>query len=583
MCKGKKNHGVITILISLLLVGVLSVGTLCIEAGRYQAAKTQLAESNISASTSMIAAYDADLYARYGLLAIDTERFTPERAIDYLNFNADQATGYRGNRLSRLYVVDSVEITGLYNLTYPTILKRQILYNAKYNVVPQDYALNIYNFDTFMENFYTKCAYVSDRLEPTEHYLADVGTIEDVPVGVRNALVALEETFSDFTKWDEECDVTLSESSVALLPSVTGTVEANAPQEDIRDIRTALNDAITVLGGVAAMLDYTQRDPIYNDFSMGTADMYEYVLEESHVDFSLLETPSAVHTFIPQYANAVALLGYMFDSPTYVFYDDAQKEDDILLNAYIVDNFSNRTNRLDKYFAPQKGTSIDGTMENATFASACVEYVLGGSEREWENQEFSYRNVQCICMMNNLYALMTESESFDENNMYSVAAHMIWAYYESLIDTELMIQYGAAVPFDKDRMILPVNNATEVAEAFADHNMENALEKLGIYEDGAYTISGSNALSYKDCLMLGLFYADDKEKLLRIADLIQLETRYYEQYVDNKTATFMMANQNTYCRIKCVGKFNAVLPMLSLDSGNSARGIEFQSIKYAGY
>ena len=118
MHRKERNKGVITVLISLLLVGVLSIGTLVIEAGRFQAAKTQLAEANISASTSMIAAYNPDLYGRYGLLAIDTERFTPERAVDYLNFNADQVVGYRGNRLSRLYVVDSVELMGLYNLTY---------------------------------------------------------------------------------------------------------------------------------------------------------------------------------------------------------------------------------------------------------------------------------------------------------------------------------------------------------------------------------------------------------------------------------------------------------------------------------
>jgi len=86
--RGRKGtRGVITVLVSLMLVGVLSIGTLVIESGRYQAAKTQLAEANISASTSMIAAYDADLYERYGLLAIDTERFTPQRATDYLNFN----------------------------------------------------------------------------------------------------------------------------------------------------------------------------------------------------------------------------------------------------------------------------------------------------------------------------------------------------------------------------------------------------------------------------------------------------------------------------------------------------------------
>ena len=60
----KNSHGVITVFISLMLVSVLSLGTLVVEVARYQSAKTQLAEANISASTSMVANYDVDLYKR---------------------------------------------------------------------------------------------------------------------------------------------------------------------------------------------------------------------------------------------------------------------------------------------------------------------------------------------------------------------------------------------------------------------------------------------------------------------------------------------------------------------------------------
>lgn len=87
--KLKKNKGVITVFIALMLTAVLSFGTLVLESGRFQTAKTQLAQAASSASTSMIAAYDGDLYENYGLLAIDTERFTEARYLDYLNFNSD--------------------------------------------------------------------------------------------------------------------------------------------------------------------------------------------------------------------------------------------------------------------------------------------------------------------------------------------------------------------------------------------------------------------------------------------------------------------------------------------------------------
>lgn len=577
MKRRKSNRGVITVLISLLLVGVLSVGTLAIEAGRYQAAKTQLAESNISAATSMIAAYDSELYARYGLLAIDTERFTPERAADYLNFNADQAAGYRGNRLSRMYVVDSVELTGLYNLTYPAVLKRQILSRAKYHIVPQDYALNVYTADSFLADFKVKCQYVKDQLSRVANYEAELGTIEDIPEDVRNALTALYNTYSDLETFDAACDVTLSGSTVSLLPSTTGTVETPVPSEDLADIQTALNDATAILGSAGSALSYNNGTGTYDEYEVALESGFDYIPSIKN-DLKDVSSVDNMYHYATEMAKATRALAIGFDGIL-----GEQKEENILLNSYIVEYFSNRTNRISTYSAPAKGTSVNGSMENATFASACVEYIFGGSASEQTNQEIAYNFIQGIRLINNLYSVMTESNSFDANNMYSVAAHIAWANYESIVDMELMTTYNTSVPFNKNQMILPINNASKVTAAFSSSDTVNALNALGFHDGESFVIPGSNAFSYKDSLSLGLWFVRNSNKLLRIADLIQLEMRYREQYVENKTATFMMADQNTYCRIKCIGKFSAVLPILSLDSGDSARGIEFQSIKYAGY
>lgn len=581
MKKRQHNRGVITVLISLLLVGVLSIGTLAIEAGRYQAAKTQLQESNISAATSMIAAYDADLYARYGLLAIDTERFTPERATDYLNFNADQAIGYRGNRLSRMYAVDSVELTGLYNLTYPAVLKRQILSRAKYHIVPQDYALNVYTVDAFLADFQAKCRYVKNQLARVADYEADLGSLDDIPEDVRIALTAMYTAYANLETYDDACDVTLSGSTVGLLPSTTGTVETPIPAEDLAAIHSALNDATTVLGGAGSALSYNNGTGTYDDFQSSCEASFDYV---SDIKNGLKDITSAenVHHYAAELAEATRSLSGLLSLSFEAHLSD-QKEEDILLNSYIVEYFSNRTNRINTYSAPAKGTPINGSMENATFASACVEYIFGGTASEQTNQEIAYNFIQGIRLINNLYSVMTESSCFDANNMYSVAAHIAWANYESIVDMELMTTYNTSVPFNKNQMILPINNASEVTAAFSLSDTANALNALGYYDGTSFKIPGSNAFSYKDSLSLGLWFVRNSNKLLRIADLIQLEMRYREQYVENKTATFMMGDQNTYCRIKCIGKFSAVLPMLSLDSGDSARGIEFQSIKYAGY
>lgn len=577
MKRRHSNRGVITVLISLLLVGVLSVGTLAIEAGRYQAAKTQLAESNISASTSMIAAYDADLYARYGLLAIDTKRFTTERATDYLTFNADQAIGYRGNRLSRLYAVDSVELTGLYNLTYPSVMKRQILSRAKYHIIPKEYALNVSTADSIFADFQSKCLYVADQLVPAANGTT-AGSLEDIPEEVKLALTALYTTYADIETYDDSCDVTLSNSTKNRLPSVTGTVISNAPSEDLTDINTALNNATTVLGGAGAALSY-QNGSVASEIDVNEPSV-SFVVDIGD-DLKDVTTADDLSHTTKSIAGKTKTLAQGFNATLNML--SAEKEENILLNSYVVEYFSNRNNRLNTYSAPAKGTTINGTMENATFASACVEYVFGGSTKEKTNQNTAYDYLLAIRFINNLYAVMTDSSCFDARNMHSVAAHLAWAYYESVADMEFLTTYEISVPFNKNKAIFSIDEAAGVAEAFAEGDAEEALKTLGFHNGVKFSVPGSNSFSYKDSLSFGLWFVPNSEKLLRIADLIQLEMRYRQQHVENKTATFMMSEQNTYCRIKSIGKFSPVLPMLSLDTGDSARGIEFQSIRYAGY
>ncbi len=575
-CVFVKTKGVITVLISLMLVGVLSIGTLVIESGRYQAAKTQLAQANISASTSMIAAYDADLYERYGLLAIDTERFTPQRATDYLNFNADQATGYRGNRLSRLYAVDSVELTGLYNLTYPSVLKRQMLSRAKYHVIPQNYALNVETMHSFLSDFQSKCQYVAQKLAPVANGFASTGSLSDVPQPMRNALKALYATYKTTKQYDEGCNVTLNGATTALLPSVTGTVENNAPSEDVADIDTALSDATTVLGGSGAALSYNNGTPA-NEIDVSISVSFVSEIKEKMKDLS----PAGVSGQAKELIGQTRALAQGFNAAINMLASD--REGNVLLNSYITDYFSNRNYRINTYSAPAKGTTINGSMDNAAFASACVEYVFGGNASEKTNQEKAYTYLQAIRLINNLYATLVGSPSFDDNNVYSVAAHLAWANYESIVDVELLSKYNVSVPFYKNQMILPIQSAGQVTSAFATHDMEKALKNLGYYHENKFVIPGTDLFTYKDSLAFALWFVPNSKKLLRAADLIQLEMRYREQHVENKSADFLMSEQNTYCRIKCIGKFSAVLPMISLESGDSVRGIEFQSVKYAGY
>lgn len=573
MKKFNSSDGVITVLVSLLLTGILSMGTLVIEAGRLQAAKTQLAEANISAATSMIAAYDQDLYERYGLLAIDTKRFTLDRAIEYLDFNSDLFTGYRGNNLTVMYDIDSVELVGMYNLTYPSIIKRQILSRAKYHIIPQDFSLNVDNIDGFFADFQSKCQYVYDKLGAAVSGSASSGSIDDIKPNVQEALKTLYETYKNLETADHNLGVTISQSSYSLLPSVTGTVENDAPSEDILDINSSLSDAMTVLGGQGSTL-INSNGTATSEIDVSVDLSFTPYIINNLKDVVSSENIASDTVVISQKIRtaAQALISAMNTMKS-------DKDGSLMLNSYISQYFSNRKNRIQTYVSPTKGTNT--TMDDGTFVSACAEYVFGGKASEEENQTVAYNYIQAIRFINNLYAVLNNSTDLKSNNLYSVAAHIAWANYESIIDMELYIKHNASVPFNKNQMLLNINSPDSVNSAFSTKDTDDALKNLGRFNGTEYVVSGAYSFSYKDMIAFALWFVPNSSKMLRVADLIQLEMRYRERYKENKGATFLMSNQNTYCRIKCTAKFNSVLPTIS--AGGTSGVVEFKSIKYAGY
>lgn len=574
----QKSNGVITVLVSLMLVSILSLGTLVIEASRFQAAKNQLTDATISSGTSMIAAYNPDLFDRYGLLSIDTERFTESRAKEYLEYNADLSPSFFGNRVSRLYSIDSIELQGMYNLTYPAILKQQVLSRAKYHVIPQDYALNLYNIDAFFSDLQNKCDYVANALTPVANGSATAGSSADVSASMLTALGELYETFKNVKKYDELSNITLTSGTSALLPSSTGTVESTVPAEDAETIQNALAHATSILGGSAANLksagtSFSQTDVAFNPSSIAG-------MTEGIKDVKSLSDPSTV---AKTYAADCKSIAQGINGSINMLTSD--KEGNLLLNSYISEYFSNRNYLVDGYSGPGKGSAFAG--ENGNFAAACVEYIFGGNSSETANQESAYNYILAIRLVNNLYAVLTNSSSCQSGNAYSVLSHIAWAHYETCCDMELLTTHTANVPMNKYNMILNVNAPEAAASAFASKNFVGAMKSLGILNesraDNPFYVSGADGFSYRDSLALALWLVPNSAKMMRTADLIQLEMRYREQYVELKGATFLMSEQNTYCRIKCRAKLNSILPIISLGSNSGVNGISFTSIKYAGY
>jgi len=563
----RASSGVITVFISLLITGVLSLGTLTIEAGRLQAAKAQLQDANISAATSMIASYDSNLFNRYGLLLIDNKMMTTERYLDYIKFNSDSAAGYEGNNLAKMYTVGEVELQGLYNLTYPSVLKRQILSRAKYNVDPQDFTLNNFTMDSYFADLQNKAKYVLEQISLAASGSSAKGSAASVPSDMRSALNSLQNTFKKIKKYDEKYSVLLKDSEVALLPGTTGTIKHSIPKSDTQLINAAVADAKTVIGADGDML--VSKTTEYKEKDVGLSTSYISTVVNT-VNVSNI-TPNAV-----KLAQESKKLIEGVNAAVNVLNND--RDGNMLLNSYIASFFSNRNNKAEGYIGPTDVKVSDGT----AFVTACTEYVFGGNSNETINQQSAYDYIIATRLVHNLYTTISETKRYNSNDATNVAAHILWAYYETLADAELLAKYNAVVPTTKYDMILPVNSPSRVSGAFGSGNFESAMRSLGIIKGTEIVVKGIDSTDYSDALAQALWFVPNSQKLLRVADLIQLEMRYRQKNVEKTSVTFLMRNQNTFCRAKCTVTMNSILPVISLGE-NNINNHKFYSVKYVGY
>lgn len=584
----KSSRGVITVLIAGMLVGILALGTLVLELGRFVAAQTQLAASAGSSSTSMIAYYDTDLYERYGLMAIDTDSFTETRCRDYLLFNSDLNNAYNSNNLSTLYDVDDVELTGLYNLTYPSVLKRQLLSRAKYHVVPSDHKLNIDTADSFFQAFENKCDYVSSQMDRIIAHGSNSGADTRSPEMIA-ALDALAKTFNDVNDIDgtsvvtnKDYDLLLSSASISRLPSTTGTVESPSTADDEVIIENTVLNAIDKIGvditSFGTVTEYSETD--ISSQVLRDMEVLAQYLDESYT--SLLGNDCYTGSYAPSRNLAEEVKALTQSIPAALHMLQSDMDGNILLNSYITSYFSNKNRLADAAISPLKNENFNSSADNTTFYAACAEYIIAGNASETENQSDAYRSLLAIRMINNLYMILNQP-GYNPNDPSVVATYLAWAYYESCADLWLMSEYNIAVPFNKTQPLLPLNDPAKIAAAFDAHDFADGMNKLGWHNGTTFIIPGSEAYSYTDSIALAMWFVPNSTKLMRIADLIQLEMRYYEQQVEGGSATFLMSEQNTYCRVKVTARLRAMLPIISLGNNGSIQGTTFRAIRYSGY
>lgn len=580
----KSARGVISIFVALMMTGILSLGTFVLEAARLQTARTQLGEAANSAASSMLSTYDGDLKARYGILAMDTQRANEAACSEYVQFNSDLSNGAYGNNVTRLYQVTDVDMTGVYNLTYPHLLKRQLIAIAKFGLPAETSEFNVHTAPYVLPKLQEKCNYVSDMMVQIQN-LTYGGTIEDLDPQLVNALTALDKTFGASKKFDEKHAVILSQSSVSKLPSTTGTVESEIPETDLQNIDALHSDAFGYLGANASVLGTESAASVQQmDVSINMVALNEV---SSYHDPSWLG--GLTQDDVVQIIYTGGLPGQYKDMADSVNAAinilQSDMTGNVLLNSYISQTFSNRRYVANQYIGP--GLECDDTgSEEITFAKACCEYVFGGSASEVKNQQTAYDYIMAIRLIGNLYDVFVQENTLDLTNSYSVAAHMAWAYYETCLDMHLLTQYDAAVPLNKERPVLRMEDAESIATLFEEGDAEKALRAMGYYNEstGTFVINGRNRFNYTDSLNLALWMVPNTQKLLRTADLMQLEMRYKQRYVDGVPATFLMSEQNTFCRVECSARLNSILPVLSIGGAeHNIQGLPLSTLKYAGY
>lgn len=151
----KKQNGVITVMISLILVGIMSTSSLLMEIARYRSNQAILAEVTDSASFSMLSNYDKDLLKRFGLLAVSNKVDT-NQYIDYLkaNTNSDFSNIQKIENMFEI-MEDESSLEGIYALNDISVLKRQILEFSNYRA-PYDVVKNVTNLDNLIKSLKEK-------------------------------------------------------------------------------------------------------------------------------------------------------------------------------------------------------------------------------------------------------------------------------------------------------------------------------------------------------------------------------------------------------------------------------------------
>lgn len=305
----------------------------------------------------------------------------------------------------------------------------------------------------------------------------------------------------------------------------------------------------------------------------------------------------------------------------------------LLINTYIIQKFPSRMN-------PVNGalTYPTGSESGSYFSSCCVEYCMFGKANEKTNQSSVFWLIFGIkAVMNCIQILMdTEAMSIVSScNMFAPLMFIAMLYMETNIDMNYLLRLGQEVPIWKDHLNLSAEGLMDIAgdliqlEPDASGSTQVRICTSGggkryhkLDKDSCFTLvsspnrevkttqtslssaikqgytacqvckpvemteaeedpdEGIIPLDYNEYLYVLMLFMSTKTKLRNLANLIQLETRYY-QSEQKITPTFLIDKASTYVRSQTIASYDSLLPMFSL--GSSGGFAEIGGVEYVGY
>lgn len=277
---------------------------------------------------------------------------------------------------------------------------------------------------------------------------------------------------------------------------------------------------------------------------------------------------------------------------------------DVLTFCYILDTFKTRNSAVDyskktqgkwystdwRFLDDSGEVDLRDRRKDASlttfFNTSEVEYVFGGNKSETLNNTIVYSWIYGTRLANNIVAVYTNPTAKAECLALAAAASAAsfgffpvsvmkwvfiaaWAAGETALEMTYLMTDGYRVPLVKTKNNLFIDSFTDVLDGFNEDSRENLMaEKTG---------KGIN-VCYEDYLLLLLCFVGRETRLLRVADLIELnmQERGHSDFKMSKANTYVEANTNVSVKF-------LFQPVKQFSQSYSGTGFSISNIIYQGY